>query len=504
MKHVAIIALLGLTLSVMPAVAAAPDPPCEGSELLVDCLNSILDSHLDPSPLDPALAARAPNTAKAQTTPSDTPGTDGVLRTFLPQILSGLGFQGVKDTNGSLTFEVPLSMGNGIIKPSLTGVIAKPELFKALVDKIPASIREARKKTLESQLGDLDQVDLRFALAYEPKVSGTNRWNRWGRDPDDYQPLIDEIVTKIEGNLGSPLLKLLSSPAFRGATDDAIRQRQVLQPGAPVDENTLTVNDLREEAKSFLKRFSEAAAQEREALDKLAADINSTGEKLGQLISAQPQAFVEYVRAERDELTGPRKDSYKLCFEFGLRNNVNDFLEWGNDEKNGCMVSNGIPDFDCLLTYSTNEKKRKAIDRSWRFVVMGQYEDAHQVNFSLPDDNFEFEQPGKRTWSVTAGAGRQLRNFAIFDAIGGSGGNARQGKELRPSRIDFTAKIDLDTSRDIEKREVYTLTFSQPMSDNSVLSLAVAYANHPEFLGDVDENLSARLGFTVKRDKPKS
>ena len=46
-----------------------------------------------------------------------------------------------------------------------------------------------------------------------------------------------------------------------------------------------------------------------------------------------------------------------------------------------------------------------------------------------------------------------------------------------------------------------TATFTQKMSDDSTASLSFIYASKPELLGEVDKNLSARLGIKYKMDK---
>jgi hypothetical protein len=46
-----------------------------------------------------------------------------------------------------------------------------------------------------------------------------------------------------------------------------------------------------------------------------------------------------------------------------------------------------------------------------------------------------------------------------------------------------------------------TLTFSQKVVDDMVLSLGVVYANKPEFRGDVDKELSACAGLSYKLDR---
>jgi hypothetical protein len=45
-----------------------------------------------------------------------------------------------------------------------------------------------------------------------------------------------------------------------------------------------------------------------------------------------------------------------------------------------------------------------------------------------------------------------------------------------------------------QSRLTATATLSQKMSDKSIFSIGVAWAEKPEYLGEVDEELSANLG----------
>jgi hypothetical protein len=69
--------------------------------------------------------------------------------------------------------------------------------------------------------------------------------------------------------------------------------------------------------------------------------------------------------------------------------------------------------------------------------------------------------------------------------------------EGEPVRLDFTGRYE-DVSDDPERRDrgVVTLTVTRKIGGAEV-PFGIVYANHGEFLGDVDERLSAHVGLKL-------
>ncbi len=191
-----ILSILGL-LFLAGAGQAQVTITCGPSDHVDACLDSLL---LDAQSPSGSMAKQAVNNAAAavadkQTATSIT-GVEGALRNFLPQILGGLGFQGINQTATNLSFEKPIHwLDNRMIGISLSGVITQPELFKDALAKIPEAIRKDRKATLEGQLGDFDQTDLKIAFDYEKK--GEGRSLRWGREAADYSDITDAYAEAV-------------------------------------------------------------------------------------------------------------------------------------------------------------------------------------------------------------------------------------------------------------------------------------------------------------------
>lgn len=488
------IILVALPLLASFAISAGAQVPlaCDRDKTVQECLNKLFDSPVGTEIHKEVTTELVADATNKQTAASIT-GNDGVVRNFLPQILGGLGFQHINQTEAGLAFEKPIHfLGNRNIKVSLSGIIARGEVFKDALDKIPESIRKDRKTTLEGEVGDFDQTDLKISFNYEP--NSTSAETRWGRDPEDYTDVVEELDVEL---LDRSVVDALSREVLP-LVDQRAREKGLLP-----DADTV-LGDLydKDELADVLKTWQAAVKKTKESLKAAGAAQTDLYEYLGLLISAQPQLFLEHEQFLRSELTGPEKRTSRLTFECGVRNNLNNFVRWAKvNQQAGCAVDQKYrPNLACLRAY--RNLKEDALERGWRISLTAQYDEFDDYLFSLPADNVELSLPARETWKAKAGIGRRFANFSLLGIVGGNSAEENATIHERPARIDLTAEYEFDSIDEAKKRLVATLTLSQPMFDNTVASLTLVYANRPEFLGDVDEKLGARFGFTIKRDKP--
>ncbi len=483
------------------AVWGQPPEGCSKDDSVADCLEALVaaaeaaDAPTDSDKIavaGPVVKAAVAEVEDNQTTPSIT-GTDGVLRNFLPQILGGLGFQGIKQTETQLAFEKPIHwMENMAVEISLSGTIAVPEVFEDLLEKIPESVRKDRKATLEDRLGDFDQTDLKIAFDYQKQSD--QRGLRWGRNPDDYSDVMDHYSVGLIDRVGlnqDPVTEIILSQV------EPRRRERGLAPNPRLGD-LYSDSELAEK----IATWQAAARGLSEDLALLGVEQSKVDEYLGLMISGQPQLFAEHERFLRGELTGPDKSSARLTFEFGGRNNLNDFFRWSKAHAGaGCDNSDTtLPSLACLEAYIA--EKKESYERGWRFSLTAQYDDYDDYRFSLPADMVDLSLAARNTWKAKAGIGRTFQSSPLMHFFGNEEAADGPG-EGRPGRVDLTAEYEFDSIDDKKKRLVATLTFSQPMLDNMVTSFSVIYANRPEFLGEVDQEFGAHFGITVKRDKPK-
>ena len=117
---------------------------------------------------------------------------------------------------------------------------------------------------------------------------------------------------------------------------------------------------------------------------------------------------------------------------------------------------------------------------------------------------------GRRPWLMAAGFGLPADSFSysldriqktvIKGSVGGYMRSNAQGNQT--TRVDLEGLFE-DVTGD-EKRNnrfIATLTFSQKMTGDMSAAFSVVYANKPEYLGEVDEELGARVGLRYKIDQ---
>ena len=67
------------------------------------------------------------------------------------------------------------------------------------------------------------------------------------------------------------------------------------------------------------------------------------------------------------------------------------------------------------------------------------------------------------------------------------------------SRVDFSWSYeDVGDDPNRKDRSLVTLTYSQRVAGDVILAAGVTWANEPEFRGEVNHEISARVGLTYK------
>ena len=124
----------------------------------------------------------------------------------------------------------------------------------------------------------------------------------------------------------------------------------------------------------------------------------------------------------------------------------------------------------------------------------------YQDLFDLTDEAFEFALPEVDKTIASLTYGRYLGGFSLV-------GDGEQG-----SRVDLEVKYEdpsqesssmteMQMSMEAQERFVATLTFTQKLVDEADLSVSLVYANEPEFLGMVDEEVTANFGIKWSRKR---
>lgn len=446
-----------------------------------------------------------------QATAATNPGSKTSLLDFLSPLAGALGFDGVSDTNGDFTFDRTIPLGGGARLKLGGTVFAEAGLFEALDQKLDEAEAGDEVKVLEGDIQDFDKVDFEALLSREGKAAG----RYYGRSADTYTSFINEWQTGLVAGTGStPFNTWRSGPA----ASDAIRRYKEIRQGhsdlptffqAPI-EQVLTVladPDLERRLAASLATL----AKDSEAFGKT-VDLGTVLGHLDELIANQPQAYLKGTYHERRHLTGPTEWSAEAHYEIGLSGNVNDFLTWAGNHGDTCSWTRKedavIPPVECLTKYmddhpglaaGTTTEADKA-EHGPRLELELKYTRTDPLHLAL-ENGFLFDLDRSEVWTGSLTYGRYLSAIRLPHLPGLL---AQPGVEATQiARLDVMVGYDDATGDPMrQSRWLAHATLSQKTSEKSAVSLSLVWAENPEYLGEVDENLSANLGLKWQLDSP--
>lgn len=477
------------------AVQAQTDgAPCDRTKSLSDCWDA-----------QTAIIADAVRNTGVQvekkSSASTDPGSSTSMLNLLPSLFGALGIDGLTNTAGNLNLDkVFTPTGHWRLDLGAT-VYGGADLFEPLVKALPESVRSDVQADLKDQIGDFDKSDLQLRLA--PGWTARQGAWRWiGRDPEAYSQLVGEWYSSA------------IAEAFRGDDFRAWRVDSV----EPIDEEweaiagesekglaevpiNQIISDFGARGPAVVSRLEGDLVLRARAFKKSLAAVDGPMGRVDDLIANQPQLILEGSYHERRNLTGVDEWSGKLSYEIGLFGNLNDLRTWARGHAGKCGTPKW-PSYDCLQAYLSAQKgKQKAqSDSGNRLAISLEYSHTDPLHFTLPDQDFTFDLGSSQTWAGSLTYGRYLEIFKLPNLLGALHGGQVVLEDS--ARFDLEAKYD-DASGDPMKQSRFTATatFSQKASDNSTYSLSLAYANKPEYLGEVSHELSANLGLKWSHDK---
>lgn len=497
------------------AATASAQPVCDRSESFETCLNALLTKTVSDIVTEDVVEKASPAT---------NPGSTGALFDFLPGFVASLGIAGLSERDGNLNLDKSFELG-AHWRLDLGGTaFSDAELFEPLRLSLDAMEQEELAGDLDEQIGDFDKVDFRALLTGEGTIGG----RRFGRDPQDYRRLLDLWV---EEWVASPEFDDDVDSAIQGGTPFA-RWRGSQEVGTAMTDYAAKVGGQRsrmltDDVADVEKELGATRVADLEqGLSALAEQTIALTKKLGsgpdfdridELIANQPQILAEVGYREREDLTGPVEKTFNLSYEMGLSGNLNDFETWAENHSglDACKPRTDAEigvyyGYDCLEAYLTTDSalliatEDGAAKSGHRLVFTFSYTDTDPLSFASPDGAFTYALARSEKVSGLLTYGRYFKSFQLPNLLALS----PAGSDAEPSgnaRIDVEARYD-DVSGDPtrQSRLTATATISQKMSDNTVLSLSAVWAEKPEYLGEVDEEVSARFGLKWQRDKPKT
>lgn len=460
--------------SLFVALLVVVSPPCRAATCTADrslnaCFDSIREIATDAELSESGMALVTElNEATTSVTTMEA-GTAASVLNLLPRLtVTGLVAPDEGDDSGDLlgfdyNFKLPTHIGAGHNTKLHFEIDRQPEVFVPLRAALDETTTEGLVTDLENTLETFDDLAVSFTYSI------TNQ--RFGRTfsphRNDYESMYRQFFDEIYEN-----------------PESEIREKQTAAVGMLTRELAEGCIDLSKFSNEVpIAQWVTCKEEHGRAVDVLQAQFRSTVDflrtvdagidsyeitKFSQLLNNQPQLnFSAFVR-ERDDLVGPSEQGLMLSYEMGVANL--------NSMRKKCGAAF---DHACFRDYVTDEVSQEALEKGDRLSFSLEWSHLDDYRFTLPAQNFLFEQGGSDKFSATFAYGRLVRL-----------GNA----ESDSARIDISASYQ-NSSDDflLNDRGIASFTLTKRLGAIT-LPFTIVWATEPEFRGEVDTELSARLG----------
>lgn len=456
------VALLLLLFALGFAGQAAAQVECEGTDTPKKCWTRAFEE----AGVSKAVQDEAED-LKDEPTGVQTVGSNLASNTtdFLPLLaLTGLlGDAQEGDTVGTYALDL------NFLIPGLTQdhnsklqaiVNSQPAVADGIKSQLPEEERDDLVGKMEEGLGNLSD----YAISYTFNWMDGSR----GRGFEQYRTRVSALISAASARVEVP------EEGFTRLVLDFV----AAHPNTGLNKTFDEMGADGEELKGLLEQ---AIAQEIELIGGFREVLKAAGlDDIGDLIDSQPQLTFSAVKRFRDPVVGSDEIAVKVTYERGAMN----FNKAMSDECHKALAQ-ASPALqvrkDCLADYTKNVTTNRAdIDRGQKLSFSAEYVDMDEATLDLPNLGLTgLTLKGATKLIAQAGWSRQF---------------AQRGSEVEPMRLDFVARYE-DVSDDPLRRDrgVATLTVTRQFGDLAV-PFGIVYANHGEYLGEVDEQLSAHLG----------
>jgi hypothetical protein len=409
---------------------------------------------------------------RAEPTGAETGEVDfaSATRDFLPLLsLVGLISQSEEGDSGegAAAFDVNLPFLNTEQRRNLKIrllVNTKVEVAEAVAAALPEETREELLEQLEEDVNDSDEYTLSLTYNHD---NGT-----YGRSFGPHRQEFAALARTAQESVSTAAANA-SADAFN-ALLQSYQDTTGFDPSQPIREWTDSETQNR-----VILRTVETAAREAAGLDAgLSSALRAARlDRFAELLANQPQFHVTIDSRSRPTLAGGDELRGKVTYEWS-RINLNQAL--ADPSCADLSTAAGRAD-ECLAEYIDYvEANAEAIDHALRVSFSGEYVEIDEQPVDLTAvglDPITVEGSYKRVLALTVS-----RNWGDDPSAG------------QPIRWDFQGRYE-DVSDDPLRRDrgVATLTLSKKIGGVS-FPVAFVYANHSEFLTDVDDKFSAHLG----------
>lgn len=461
------LALLGVV--VVPSAAGA-QPTCAPNEKLGACWQRFFDDHLKELKSNSGSKIVDKQIKQRPSTP-DVPGTASQSSTkdFLPPFLAAIKSAQLDDKKQDLTLTWNLTAPPQV-DVQLQSVVHQPQLFQALKDSLEASGRTARETALQSQLNDLDDFSTMLSLNLETQ--------RFGRKFENYralffEPLFAEVVKRTD--------------QFNQRQRDQVREDKNIalqmagkelgkKPGDNPED--IFASEVSEATRNLVVADALAAAERDNELSRQLAGAHL--DAFADLVDNQPQLTLTASQRHRNRNVGPDELLVQGSYEFSFLK-LNTYRKWlancGGPQ--ACSGAQALAAYGGFLTkYGQSPLLRNGIKGKLSF----EYSSINAYTLQLPADAVNIGLARAHRWSATFNLGGRV---------------LYQGQNI--GKLDFEARYENYSDQPAHRdRGIVDLTYTQKVSDSFSLPIGITYANHEQFLSDVQRKFSAHVALHAK------
>ena len=488
--------LLGI-LTALSALAADPPSVChDDSKSPLDCENElwsklsstaaekgvsagVKEAQLNAAGIASAAVGLASAPSSAASTTEAGSQIDDLAR-FLAEI--GLGQYG--SSGNDLLFnwmpEVLETLPGA--KGKLTTLARKPEVFAPLLKAFPETDRATKKAAFADALGDFDDIEWSLVL------TANNR--HFGRNLALHRSVVSGIYSEIRARVESSAAAAPNSARMKVLElwqSSGVRDLNLGESWATIQEKMSGPPEAASSRIREIKVAMESAfAQAERELDARDAEFEEADfSSLADLVNNQPQIVFSASYRRRDDLVGPDEMKGNLTWEIGSTN-INSLRKY-------CTAAGAeAVSLVCYERFLRSEFKRSDT-RATRFALHMDYTKTRAYRFADLAESFSFSLNPIETISGSVVLGTSILRASTADG---------KTNLQKVGRFELEVGFEKSKGDPLKEKErlvaVATISHEVPAlaaaTKKPTVSFSVVYANKPEFRGEVDKELSARLG----------
>ncbi len=416
---------------------------CQDTETVPDCQTRVAAKHLKQ-------ATNQRNVSR----PAAVDTSGGVATSSVKDLVSpiSVAVQSVdldqKQHQLTINFNLPEAIAPTYVALQLQSILQQPQLYAP----VQAQVTSTQAQTLNSSLNDLGDASFVLTAGIENQTCG-----RRLRDNNDIFKALFAAVTGPQEPPGTSTTwcnELVKKATPAGIAEPHFRDFSPPQLRAQVEA-----------------ACTAAAVEIADRQAQRAQEVKNGGfGKLGDLLNNQPQIVFTFSRRIRNELVGPDTTAAQVSWEWTL----------GSHNLNGLRRAAGKGG-DVTGAFTDIAQNATHVGR---FKLSGQYMWVDAWSVARPADTLALSAPRARRLTGSLYKGQPV----LFGADGKESG-----------RIDLTGQYDNFSDDPAHKdRLAVALTYTQQVSDNFSLPIGIVYANHAEFLNDVQKKFSAHFALQYK------